>query len=116
MILVSLAGPFSNYALAIISGLIIKLHLSNSIADPILIDVIFINLLLGTFNLIPIPPLDGSKVIAALLPDRVMYKILSWERWGFVLVFAFLLLGWLDNILFPVLNIYSKIFKIDLGL
>jgi Zn-dependent protease len=116
MILVSLAGPFSNFALAILCGLIIKLGLSNSIANPILVDAIFINLLLGTFNLIPIPPLDGSKVIAALLPDQVMYRILSWERWGFILVLIFLYLGWLENILYPVLILYSRVFRIDLGL
>jgi len=116
MILVSLAGPASNFCLAILCGIIIKLGLANFIAEPILIDAIFINLLLGTFNLIPIPPLDGSKVIAALLPDEVMYKILSWERWGFILVLIFLYLGWLENILYPVLSVYSRVFRIDLGL
>jgi len=115
MILVSLAGPFSNFCLAILCGVIIKVGLANSIAYPILVDAIFVNLLLGTFNLIPIPPLDGSKVIAALMPDQVMYKILSWERWGFILVLIFLYLGWLENILWPVLGLYSKIFRIDLG-
>ncbi len=113
MILVSLAGPASNFALAIICGIIIKLGLSNAVADPILVDVIFINLLLGTFNLIPIPPLDGSKVIAALLPDEWMHTILSWERWGFILVLIFLYLGWLENILYPVINIFSKIFNLQ---
>ena len=115
MFLVSLAGPLSNFALAIVCGLIIKVGLSNAIAYPILVDAIFINLLLGTFNLIPIPPLDGSKVIAALLPDEVMYRILSWERWGFILVLIFLYLGWLEAILYPVLGLFSKIFGIDLG-
>jgi Zn-dependent protease len=115
MVLVSLAGPFSNFVLAIICALIIKVGLSNSIAYPILVDAIFVNLLLGTFNLIPIPPLDGSKVIAALLPDEVMYKILSWERWGFILILIFLYLGWLGNILLPVLALFSRIFGIDFG-
>jgi Zn-dependent protease len=115
MILVSLAGPFANFALAIVFALIIKLGLSNSVADPILVDAIFVNLLLGTFNLIPIPPLDGSKVIAALLPDEVMYKILSWERWGFVLILIFLYLGWLEGILYPVIILFERIFRVDLG-
>jgi Zn-dependent protease len=115
MILVSLAGPFSNYAMAILFGIIIKLGLSNGISYPILVDAIFVNLLLGTFNLIPIPPLDGSKVFAALLPDEVMYKILSWERWGFILVLVFLYLGWLGNILLPVLAVFSRLFGIDFG-
>ncbi len=116
MILVSLAGPLSNFALAILCGLIIKLGLSNSIADPILGDAIFINLLLGTFNLIPIPPLDGSKVIAALLPEEWLYKIFSFERWGFVLILIFLYLGWLEAILYPVVVLFERIFRIDLGL
>lgn len=115
MILVSLAGPASNFALAVICGLIIKLGLSNSVADPILIDAIFVNLLLGTFNLIPIPPLDGSKILVALAPEDWAYKILSFERWGFILVLIFLYLGWLENILWPVLMVYSKIFGINLG-
>ncbi len=116
MILVSLAGPFSNFALAVICGLIIKVGLANAIAYPILVDAIFVNLLLGTFNLIPIPPLDGSKIIVALAPDEWMNKILSLERWGFILILIFLYLGWLENILLPVLGLYSRIFRIDLGL
>jgi Zn-dependent protease len=116
MALVSLAGPFSNFALAVICAVVIRFGLANSIAYPILLQAIVINLVLGTFNLIPIPPLDGSKIIAAFLPDRLMYTILSLERFGFVLVIIFLLLGWLEAILFPVLNIFSRIFGINFGL
>jgi len=116
MALVSLAGPLSNFLLAIVCGLVIRFGLSNSVAYPILLQIIIINLVLGTFNLIPIPPLDGSKVIAAFLPDQLMYTILSWERFGFVLVLIFLLLGWLTAVLIPVLNIFSRIFGIDFGL
>lgn len=116
MALVSLAGPASNFILAIICGFIIKLGLSNSIADPILVDAIFVNLLLGTFNLIPIPPLDGSKILASLLPENWWHSLFRFERWGFILILIFLYLGWLEAILYPVLGLYSKIFKIDLGL
>jgi len=70
---------------------------------------------LGTFNLIPIPPLDGSKVIAALLPEKWLYKIFSFERWGFVLILIFLYLGWLEAILYPVLILFERVFRIDLG-
>lgn len=115
MVLVSLAGPLSNFALAILFVIPIKLGLANSIAYPILIEGIILNLVLGTFNLIPIPPLDGSKILAAALPDEWMYKILSLERWGFVLVIIFLYLGWLQVILMPVLALFSKIFGIDFG-
>ncbi len=114
MAVVSLAGPLSNFLLAIICAFILRLGLSNSIANPILTQVILINIVLGTFNLIPIPPLDGSKVIAAFLPDQLMYTILSWERFGFILVIVFLMLGWLQAILLPVVSIFSRVFGVDL--
>jgi len=71
-------------------------------------------LILGTFNLVPLPPLDGSKILAALAPDEWMYKILSYERWGFILVLVFLYLGILQLILYPVINLFSRIFNLQL--
>jgi Zn-dependent protease len=115
MMLVSLAGPLSNFLLAILFVLPIKLGLANSVAYPILLQAILINLVLGTFNLIPIPPLDGSKILAALAPDNWMYKILSLERYGFILVLIFLYLGWLQIILVPIILFFGQIFGIDFG-
>lgn len=115
MAAVSLAGPLSNFLIAIVCALLIRFGLSNSVANPILLQVVLINLVLGTFNLIPIPPLDGSKVIAAFLPDQLMYRILSWERFGFILVIVFLMLGWLQAILLPVLRVFSRLTGIDFG-
>ncbi|MBL8031559.1 MAG: site-2 protease family protein [Candidatus Doudnabacteria bacterium] len=114
MALVSLAGPLANFGLAILCVIPIKLGLVNQLSYEILIQAIIINLVLGTFNLIPIPPLDGSKVLAAMAPDRWMYKILEWERFGFLIVFAFLYLGLLDRILWPVVLWFSRIFGLGL--
>lgn len=110
MALVSLAGPLSNFLLAILFVIPIKLGFVNYISGPILIQAILVNIVLGTFNLIPIPPLDGSKILAALAPDEWMHKILSLERYGFVLVFLFLMLGILDKILLPVIFWFGHIF------
>jgi len=115
MALVSLAGPAANFLLAILCTIPIKLGFANPIAYPILVEAIILNLVLGTFNLIPIPPLDGSKVLASLLPDEAMNWILSWERWGFILVLIFLYLGWLQIVLLPVIMWFGKIFGIDFG-
>ncbi len=112
MALVSLAGPLSNFLLAILFVIPLKFGLANEVAAPILIQAILINLVLGTFNLIPIPPLDGSKILASLAPDEWMYKILSLERYGFLLVLVFLMLGILDRILLPVIYLFGKIFGI----
>jgi Zn-dependent protease len=113
MVLVSLAGPLSNFLLAILFVIPIKLHLVNSISGPILVQAIIINLILGTFNLLPIPPLDGSKIIAALAPRKWMYKILSYERYGFILVLIFLMLGWLNAILLPVIYFFGRVFGLN---
>lgn len=112
MALVSLAGPASNFLLAILFVIPIKLGIANDIALPILLQAILINLVLGTFNLIPIPPLDGSKILASLAPDEWMYKILSLERYGFLLVLVFLMMGILDKILIPVIDVFGRIFGI----
>lgn len=114
MALVSLAGPLANFGLAVLCVIPIKLGLVNALSYQILLQAIIINLVLGTFNLIPIPPLDGSKVVAAFAPDRWMYKILEWERFGFLIVFAFLYLGLLDRILWPVVLWFSRIFGLNL--
>ena len=116
MALVALAGPLSNFLLAILCVIPIKLGVVNEISGPILGQVILLNIVLGTFNLIPIPPLDGSKILASLAPDEFMAKILSWERYGFVLVIIFLYAGLLNKIFFPVIGLFGKIFGINFGI
>ncbi len=115
MALVSLAGPLSNFALAVLFVVPIKLGMASSIALPILMEAILVNLVLGTFNLVPIPPLDGSKILASVLPEEWWPKLFALERWGFVLVLVFLYLGWLYYILGPVINLFGRIFNVDFG-
>lgn len=114
MALVSLAGPISNFILAVLFIIPIKLGLANYVSGPILLQAALINIVLGTFNLIPIPPLDGSKIVASMAPDEWMYKILEWERYGFILVLVFLYMGLLDKILLPVIVLFSNIFGLRL--
>lgn len=112
MALVALAGPLSNFLLAILFVIPIKLGIANSVSLPILLQAIFMNIILGTFNLVPIPPLDGSKILASLGSDDWMHKILSFERYGFLLVLIFLMLGILDRILLPVIALFGKVFGV----
>ncbi len=86
MALVSLAGPLSNFGIAILLALPIKLGLIDLELGQTIIRAIQINLLLGIFNLLPIPPLDGSKVIASFLPERAMETVLRFEQYGFILI------------------------------
>lgn len=114
MILVSLAGPVSNFCLAIIFAVIIKLHLTNVYSYDILMYGILINLVLGVFNLVPIPPLDGSKILAAVLPEKLLYYFFQFERYGFVLLFLFLYIGVLDWIYSPVLGFFWNTFHLSI--
>lgn len=94
MALVSLAGPVTNFLIASIAALILKLAiipLGNPMLDEIVFRVVELNLLLGIFNLIPIPPLDGSKVLALFLPDQTAKSYLALGSIGFFIIFALLL-------------------------
>jgi Zn-dependent protease len=71
---------------------------------------IFINIFLAIFNFLPIPPLDGSKIVASFLPSNAMYRYLSIGRIGFIIIFAFLFLG--GGIFWRLLNpIISFIYR-----
>ena len=59
---------------------------------------------LGVFNLIPIPPLDGSKVLAVLLPDRQYQWLMRYERFGMLVLMALVLFGSLSNVLSPAIG------------
>jgi Zn-dependent protease len=112
MALVSLAGPGANFLLALAFALPIRLGLvaESSFAYGILLQGTILNLGLGIFNLVPIPPLDGSKVVASLFSDEIMYKIFSLERYGFILIILFLYLGLINAVLVPILSVLSKLF------
>ena len=114
MAIVSFAGPLSNFILAALLLIPIKFQLITGPVSEIWLQAVLINIVLGVFNLIPIPPLDGSKIIASLLPDNAMYWILSMERYGFFLIIIFLMLGVLDKILFPVVKLFFSLFGMSI--
>ncbi len=105
LMLVSLAGPMSNFFLAIIFAFILvllQLVTPNELLTTLIksIDIVVkINLILAIFNLIPIPPLDGSKVLAWMLPKKLEYYFLSLEPYGFLLLILLLFGGGLTFVL-----------------
>jgi Zn-dependent protease len=96
--LVAAAGPLSNLVLAIAGAIPLRYLLANpELVDqiPMLAEILFyfvqINLLLMVFNLIPIPPLDGSKVMFAFMDRRTEYQVRPFlEQWGFFILLALL--------------------------
>ena len=93
MAVTALAGPVSNFLLAALLLLVSKaiyLYAPYSAGMEIffnfLVDTSILSVGLGFFNLLPIPPLDGSKVLAALLPDRLYFRLMRIERYGMLLL------------------------------
>ncbi|HVM76580.1 MAG TPA: site-2 protease family protein [Candidatus Paceibacterota bacterium] len=95
---IALAGPLTNFVLAAIFGLLVR-GLSYTSVSPLAITlfeiVCYVNIVLGVFNLVPIPPLDGSRVLFALLPQtpRTMEIMYTLERFGLILVIVFVFVG-----------------------
>lgn len=93
MALVSLAGPITNFLIAAIAAFLLKFVVI-SLGSPFLSEFVFrivqLNLLLGIFNLIPIPPLDGSKVFSLFLPEDTAKSYLSISSFGMFIIFFLL--------------------------
>lgn len=106
MALISLAGPLANFLLAAFFAAAFWVGFRNSYV----LSAVILNVALATFNLVPIPPLDGSKVLASLFGGRLMYRILGLEAYGFLLVLMFLYSGLFERILYPVVYGFLRLF------
>ncbi|MDR3581864.1 MAG: site-2 protease family protein [Candidatus Pacebacteria bacterium] len=130
---VAFAGPVTNLLIALLFGILsvllpissaVKNGLWNAVASGgiptlataperfffLFLIIVYINIVLGIFNLVPIPPLDGSKVLFLVLPPtqtsyRIMYFL---ERWGLILVLIFVFFGY--SVIFPVINALFAVF------
>jgi Zn-dependent protease len=93
--IVGLAGPLSNLVMAVVAGMLMKTAFVFGVVDGALLQVlaviVFINVLLMVFNMFPIPPLDGSKLLFAIIPISEHTKM-TLERYGFVFLLIFLIL------------------------
>lgn len=104
---VALAGPLSNLTLAFVFGLLVR-YLPISNMTVFLYIIVYANVLLAVFNLVPIPPLDGSKLLYALLPDS-QYKIkMMLEQYGFVILIAFIFFGF--RFIQPIIYFLTSLF------
>lgn len=123
--LTAIAGPLSNLIQALLGvGLyyifdaaIGHFGWSKPLEYGIISSLIYIstNIVLMTFNLIPIPPLDGSRVLAILLPEKLAIPYMRLEQVGFILIFVLLKYDAFDNLLDGVLKGFLRLFGIDLG-
>jgi Zn-dependent protease len=105
MMLVALAGPVSNFLLAIVFSLVFKCLYylgdmdGNALAPRVMYMAMYFNLILAIFNMIPVPPLDGSRVMAYLLPSGLRESYVGLERFGMLILFGLLFFGAFRTIL-----------------
>jgi Zn-dependent protease len=90
---VSIAGILTNFAIAIIFSVVIKFAVVLSLSQPVIdliLYIILLNVTLGVFNLVPIPPLDGSKILFTLVPYRYEHYLITLEKYGFYFLIIFI--------------------------
>jgi len=102
MIWVGLAGPAINIILAVIFSQVFRYH-SESQHGYVLMLAVFINLLLAVFNMVPVPPLDGSRLVMGLLPNHLARSYSRLEPFGILIVFILLFFGLFDKVVLPVI-------------
>jgi len=127
MMWISAAGPLMNMALALVSGLLLRIFIATGLANTyagspasiifqMLYFSLYINLALAFFNLLPIPPLDGSKILAGILPHRYAPTLQLIETRGPMVLFGIIMFGWVTGfhvlgvVIGPFINFFSGLF------
>jgi Zn-dependent protease len=118
MLWVALAGPATNLGIAVISAIAAKLGmlmvstlpqtaLTISLFFPViqmLVASVWINLVLCIFNFLPIPPLDGSRILAGLLPEHLARPYASLDRYGFIILILLMLTNTISRLIMPIIS------------
>jgi Zn-dependent protease len=123
MLWVALAGPVTNLLLAVVSAILAKFIwiIAALLPHSMLLDAtivplfnmllasVWINLVLCIFNFLPIPPLDGSRILVGVLPDNLALSFLKFERYGFILVLILAFSGILSKIILPIISFANNL-------
>jgi Zn-dependent protease len=113
---VALAGPAANFLTAFVTLFIMmvlfKFGMLNTVGiKTVLSMIVLFNINFGIFNLIPLPPLDGSKILLEFLPGELAYKYMGLERYSFIILIILIMTPVLSSILVPLSGLILHIFE-----
>ncbi len=120
MVWVALAGPAANFVQALVWGAIYYLLQGAGVNEPFFVEMaqggILVNVVMFVFNLFPLPPLDGGRILVGLLPYRQAMLVSRVEPWGFFIVMALVLAGVVSNLwLSPLMGLTFKLINLLLS-
>ncbi len=112
MIWIGSSGPVVNFIFALLLAILIKLIPLFSSLNLILVNLIVVNVVLGVFNLIPIPPLDGSRILMGLLPEPLASRYSLIEPYSFIILVLLIWLGAFNLIIWPAVGLILRLLGI----
>ena len=112
IIWIGLSGPLANFIFAFVLSVLVRFV--HSPINFLIVNLIAINVVLGVFNLIPIPPLDGSRILMGMLPEPLALRYAGIESFGFIILILFLWMGVFNRVVWPVVGIILKMLGVSL--
>ena len=112
IMLVGLSGPAANFIFAGLLSVVVHLVTVGPLVTSALVNLIVINIVLGVFNLIPIPPLDGSRVLMGLLPEPLASRYAAIENFAYILLLVFVYFGGFNFVVWPVVTAILNILRV----
>ena len=114
--LIGVSGPLANILFAFLLSIILRFVAQDPRALFVVGYLITINVVLGVFNLIPIPPLDGSRILSSILPEGLARSYNRVEPYGFIILMLFIVSGMANVIIWPAVNIILRLFGLPFPL